>query len=260
MTKVRFNRYLSLVLPLFFINSAFFSFQSFSAHEEDKNVLYISVDSPWLPYLDVSDSGEIGGTDVTLLSDVLAEMGYQLKSMNIADYYQGIDAEHGRIDVSLGVFKTPKRMVNNWFSVPYRYEKVGIAFLANRSNKLTCRSSQLGKMISAGSVIVMNKSAWYGKVFEEKFMQQYRHQVFHIDGATKRLKMLKMNRADIVIGDVEVIKESANSIELEDIVICNELIFKDEVHFMFSKYAVDEEFMRKFNKSLKLKIKYRIYD
>ncbi len=224
--------------------SCFISTQAFAQTPS----LTFSFDGNWLPYIYKDSSGNVVGKDGALLKGILARMGYTLNVNVVPENRIVSEAVQGRVDVLIGVFKNKEREINNWFSIPYRKENVGIGFLASRAGELTCKNFDMH--VRNGAIVALNRSAWHGESFDVDYKRNKRFKIIHVEGTQRRLRMLEKRRADFVVGDVVSIKATAELLGVTDLILCDQLIFSDDVYFMFSKQAVDQSFMATFNRKL----------
>lgn len=236
------------IMMLFLGLCCSFSVLSFKLEPQGSNQLTMSFSKAWLPYIYRNDEGQIAGSDGTLLRKTLQQVGYQLHAYPIPENRLKNIITDGDIDVAIAAFKNETREKSNWFSIPYRKEKVGFAYLTE--NKVKFQGKSIFELILKNYSLGLNNGAWYGEQFEQEVKHQHKYQCFHIEGSTRRLKMLSLGRIDIIIGDLLSMKATVKELGITNITFGEKVIFEDNIHFMFSKKRVDKTFMHQFNQAL----------
>lgn len=218
-----------------------------SASEGTLRTLGLSA-AQWPPYI-YYHNNSLTGRDYDLLRQVLAKMQYGLQSRPLPEKRVGAQIARGGIDIVAGAARNTDRERNNLFSIPYRREKIGFAYLPQRSKTFSGKTLQ--QLLNEGCTLALNTSGWYGKRFAETIATRFSGQLIHLDSVERRLALLKKQRVDLILDDTEVLKFNAAAEDIE-LVISDEIIQQQNVHFMFSKYSVSPEFVSQFNEVLRL--------
>ncbi|MBU2977680.1 transporter substrate-binding domain-containing protein [Alteromonas sp. C1M14] len=211
-----------------------------------KDTLYLG-GAPWPPYFYLQDSNRPGGTDYLLLQTILARMDYQLLPEILPEKRVTRGVNQGKIDVVLGAAYTPERAKNNYYSIPYRTETVGYGYLDGKSFPVV--EKDLITRLKEGNTLALNTSGWFGDDFFYHLAQPYQSQLVHIDSVARRLEFLALGRVDLILDDTEVLAYNALKQGI-DLTISEEVIQHQKIYFMFSRFSVDQDFMREFNRLL----------
>ena len=219
---------------------------------ENPRILGISA-AQWPPYIYILND-RLTGQDYDLLRQVLAEMQYGLQSYSLPEKRVGEQIARGGIDIVAGAARNADRERNNLFSIPYRREEIGFAYLPQRREAFAGKT--LRQLLNEGYTLALNTSGWYGDMFEQTIATRYPGQLIHLDSVERRLAFLKRERVDLILDDTGVLKFNAATDNIE-LVIGDEIIQQQNVHFMFSKYSVSPEFVRQFNEVLQSHLRER---
>ncbi|MCY7296167.1 substrate-binding periplasmic protein [Alteromonas sp. a30] len=239
---------------LFFISTSFSAFSEAPLLKNHTRELKISSVDAWLPYIYLDENNKLTGSDYVLLEQVLTDMGYGLQQVSfISDNRRFYALENTMHEVVVGAFKNEKRKEVSYFSKPYRTETVGL-FYQKKGLFKGDRINLAHKIKKKGVVGVMNRAAWCGEEFEH-LKQTYPNHIVHIESQHSRLKMLELGRVDFVIGDVVSVKKHLKAKNMRKFKLHPETIYQADIHFAFSKHAVDESFMKRFNQALMKRLK-----
>lgn len=215
--------------------------------------LKIAVADNWPPFIYLDENNRLAGQDFELLESILIELGYGLRLVsNVSDnrrfYALGLSLH----EVVVGAYINEERQKVSRFSLPYRSEKMGL-FYTNpalfQAEKLDFEEEFDLKPL----VGTMNLAAWAGEAFEE-VKRDYPDNIMHIESQYSRLKMLALGRVDFTIGDTVSIKLHAEKMGIENFTLHPDILFEADIHFAFSKDAVDDEFINRFNAVLQRKL------
>lgn len=233
------------------------SFLAESTHAKQAHnpphLLKISVVDSWPPYIYIDENNQLAGQDYELLKSVLEEMNYGLKLVsNVSDNRRFYALGHALHEVVVGAFVNEERAEVSRFSIPYRSEKMGLFY--TDPDLFKGEKLELEEKFDLKPVVgVMNLAAWAGEAFEELKIS-YPENILHIESQYSRLKMLELGRVDFTIGDTVSIEQRAKELKITNFILHPDIIFEANIHFAFSKKAVDEAFMRKFNIVLSRKL------
>lgn len=216
-----------------------------NAAEDNAPTLGISA-AHWPPYI-YHQNDVLTGEDYEVLKQVLAHMHYDLQSYPLPERRVGEQIARGGIDIVVGAARNEDRQRNNLFSIPYRAEFIGFAYLPERASEFAGKT--LFQLLSEGHTLALNTSGWYGSEFEEKIASRFPKQLIHLESVKRRLAFLKRERVDLILDDTAVLQFTADSNDIA-LTLGNEIIQKQNVHFMFSKYSVSPEFVSQFNEVL----------
>lgn len=236
-------RYL-LYLLLSFVITASFSVHTNTSIGHQKVIVSISV--PWEPYSYFDKSGELIGTDISLLRKTVAGMEQSLAYVpNIP--LKRLAKSGGKLGFNtvLAATYTKERAKKNYFSIPYRTEKIGV-FVA-KPNYLSHKNIE--QMLSAGLIGSLNESAFYGEEFE-RIKDKYSKQLYHSESVRRRVKKLMGGRIDFIVNDVETMQYAIDTQGLKGIHQAPFLIVESPVRFMFLKSEFSPNFVSEFNLAL----------
>ncbi|MEG3765962.1 substrate-binding periplasmic protein [Alteromonas sp. 14N.309.X.WAT.G.H12] len=206
----------------------------------------------WPPYFVLQNQNQAAGKDYLLLKSILSKMNYALIPQVLPEKRLAHDVNQGKIDVVLGAAYTPERAQNNYFSIPYRTESIGYGYL--NSGSAPPAQQDLLTRLRQGKTLALNTGGWFGEYFSSHIANPFHHQLVHIESVARRINALALGRVDLILDDKEVLAYSAKKQGIQ-ITVSEENIQRQEVHFMFSRYSVDQQFMQTFNRLLAERLK-----
>ncbi|MBU2709965.1 hypothetical protein KCG35_02730, partial [Zooshikella sp. WH53] len=108
-------------------------------------------------------------------------------------------------------------------------------------------------MLKQGFRLSFHLGTWYGPEFEKIAKNpNFQRLLYSNTDNQKRLQMLLHNRVDGVLGEVLSLLLDAKKIGAVDkIAVIDCPLHDNEVHFIFSKKTIPEDFIQSFNKVLK---------
>lgn len=222
------------------------SYSSLAALDECKTPLKLSSTSQWYPYIYQDSHGNSAGVDVDLLSIILQRMGCQLEVVHFPERRALLELSRGRFDISLGASKTSTRMKTFFYSTSYRNEVNKFAYRMNDQDINDTTSFK--EVLELKKVVAINYAGWYG---EEIAKAKQQHPFFSfIPTVANRLKMLDVNRVDIVVDDEFVLCSELLRSAYEGIIIHPAILSEAPIHFIFNKTSVSLAFVAEFNKVL----------
>lgn len=227
-----------LVVPLVF------SLPLSSVYGQDS--LYLG-GAEWPPYFVLQEHNQAAGKDYLLLKSILSRMNYTLIPQVLPEKRLSYDVNQGKIDVVLGAAYTPKRAQKNYFSIPYRTEIIGYGYLAPTSSPPV--QQDLISRLRLGETLALNTGGWFGDYFFSHIAIPFKHQLVHIESVTRRVDALALGRVNLILDDKEVLAYNAKKQGVQ-MTVSEENIQRQEVHFMFSRNSVDQQFMQTFNRLL----------
>lgn len=216
--------------------------------------LSISVSNTWMPYVYLNEQRELDGRDYTLLSNTLDELGYTLERIESAEENQRHFLAQQRIyDVQLGANKSRNHEQRGYFSIPYRQKTIGLFYL--QPELFSGGSNDLEALMQEQECIgAVNSKHWYGDNFHA-LKEQYPQRLLHIESQVSQLRMLQKGRVGFVIGDVLAMKALADKLNIDNLQQHPHPVFVEDIHFVFNKEKVDQDFMAKFNQALRSRIR-----
>lgn len=218
------------------------SSQTVSAHQETLN---IATGQQWRPYIYIDEHGALTGSDVVLLKQLLKPLGMTLNAVRAPEQRLLTMAQMEQLDVAVGAAWNEERTEHFYYSLPYRDESIGYSYLSQFEVRF--RGKALLQMLENNVLIGLNNAGWYGEWFEYTVRPQYQSQLVHAEGSERRLKMLQLERVDIVIDDINVLKAHKAHLGIDNLIVSNNVLEVQPVHFIFSKNKVTPAFMKKFN-------------
>lgn len=219
------------------------------ARSHSKEVI-IPISIEWPPYQYTDSTGKYIGTDVSLLRAVLDEMGY---TMSFRDSIPLKRLTKNNKDLgfntNLAATFTQERAKNHYFSIPYREERVAIYYTDEKFDDVTSME-EFFKRANSG---VTNLAAFYGKEFEV-LKVKYSAKITHIETAARRLKQLVAGRIDFIVSDVDSTDLQLTEGGITHVKRTSFYVSQENVRYMFTKSAFNQEFVEHFNKVLKEKL------
>lgn len=213
-------------------------------NDHDKVIVSISV--PWEPYSYFDKSGELIGSDIDLLRQTMSHMNQTIAYVpNIP--LKRLASSKGKLGFNtvLAATYNDERANENYFSKPYRTEKIGVYF----TNKEFQKYNSVEQLLENKLIGSLNASAYYGAEFE-RVKTKYATQLYHSESVRRRVKKLIGNRIDFIINDVGTMEYTKNTMGLQNIYQSKFLVIESEVSFMFLKSEFSPQFINEFNLSL----------
>jgi polar amino acid transport system substrate-binding protein len=231
---------------LLFILFLSYSSSSHANFKECNTPLKLSSTSEWYPYIYQDENGVSTGVDVELLTIILNKMGCQLEVVHFPERRALLELKRGRFDIALGASKTESRLKEFFYSNAYRNERNKLAYRINEKDIATANNFQ--DILKTNKIIAINYAGWYGDEISQA-KNEYKY-FSYIPTANNRLKMLNLNRVDIVIDDDIVLCSELQRSAYQDIQIHPIVLFETPVYFIFNKESVSPRFIEQFNKTL----------
>jgi len=214
--------------------------------KECRKPVRLSSTSAWFPYIYKNKHGNSIGVDIKLLTKILHRMGCQLKVVHFPERRMLYKPRQGNFDISLGASKNRDRLKYFHYSSPYRKETIKFAYRLNEKDIVD--ETSLHDIVQLKKIIAINLAGWYGHELEN---EKARSKLFiNSDTANKRLKLLVLNRVDIVIDDEIVLCNAIQRLAFSHIKVHPSVLSKAPIHFIFNKKSVSSLFVDKFNKIL----------
>ncbi|WP_100655659.1 substrate-binding periplasmic protein [Alteromonas flava] len=235
---------LSIVVLLLLVFSKFAS--ATNPNFACEQPLVVSFAGNWPPYFYQLSSHRYDGEDYRLLNDVLTSIqcGFSVVRMNEQRTHR--ELHKGTFDLSLGASYTEQRAADYYYSLPYRSEIIGFAVRNNLSSE---QSMPFAQVMAAGAKVAMNMNGYFGPKVA-KLQQQYPAQFVHAFALNERLQWLQSERVDVVIDDRHALCLKALDQTGEPWRVAAEILYENDVHFIFNKRAVKEQWVETFNQAL----------
>jgi len=240
----RLSRIPLLIMLIF--SGSFFQAHS-SPFEECKVPLTLSSTTDWYPYIFKDELGKSAGIDVSLLTNILTEMQCNLTVVQFPERRSLFELKQGHMDIGLGASKNKTRIDRFYYSLPYRHE-INKFIYRNKDTDISIASS-LTELLKSDKQIAINLAGWYGDEIESAQID-YNNFIFS-DTVNKRLKMLYFNRVDLVIDDEVVLCSELLRSHYTGLSIHPMELYKADIHFIFNKKSISQEFVNEFNQVLR---------
>lgn len=238
------SRFLILCMSVLWLSS--FSSHAIKKPKECRTPLKLSLTSDWFPYVEHRNDYFTTGIDVELLKTVLRSMQCDLQIVHFPERRTLFELSIGHFDIGLGASMTPERAERFYFSKAYRLERNRLAYRVQDTQ--VKNSFALEQLIAQKKLIGINLAGWYGEELEQA-KRVYNGFIFS-ETAAKRLKMLSLNRVDIVIDDDVVLCSEIVRQKHKNLIVHPMLLSQADIHFIFNKQSVSNEFMERFNFAL----------
>ena len=207
--------------------------------------LVLGYSGDWPPYILKSNNGEVSGADFDILKSVISKMECELTTVKVPINRLLMELEKGTIDVATGASKTRKREKSFHYSQPYRIEVIRLMYDKEHVN--LDRFSNLQQVLDDGNLVVLNKSAWYGREIAKLKENKQKYNLVHVDKLSTRLKLFSNQRADGFIADEVVSCSSFPANYRSKIAFHPYVINRNDVYFIFSKKTTISVFVERFN-------------
>lgn len=153
------------------------------------------------PYSGVEDNGDLSGYDNALVQAVIRAMGCDYEMVTLP-WKRGLSyAEQGKLDIVPYASVTPEREAFARFSIPYRYEKVGMIVRANSQYDI----QSMEDVVRLGLRIGYYQGTYWGEAFEAfRAREDAQNYIFPYTANKQGLQLVLNNRVDLLIGDPAV--------------------------------------------------------
>ena len=216
---------------------------------EDDIVVVFNGD--WAPYFYRIDNQVYAGTDYEILSRTLRSMNCSLTVLPMNRRRSEREVDKGTFDFYLGASFTHERNQTYYFSKPYREEHVGFVTTSDAARATSVslnHDATLDAIMSGGANIAINMDGYFGDKIEA-LKQAYSAQFVHKFSLPDRLVLLSQKRADIVVDDKTALCRAAQ-MPNSGLVLSEQTLHTDAIHFMLNRKTLTPEFVTTFNKHL----------
>ncbi|MBT0587531.1 substrate-binding periplasmic protein [Alteromonas oceanisediminis] len=210
------------------------------------NAIVMTFSGDWPPYLYRTTGNHYAGSDYAVLHETLRAMECELEVLTMNEKRVAKELPKGTFDVSLGASYTPQRADHYHFSTPYRTESVGLIY---RIDMHLVSLVSMEEALRSGKKVALNTHGYFGEEVESlksRFPTSFVHQF----DLPQRVALLEQGRVDMVIDDkgalCTVFSQQANATW----VVSPVSLHVTEVHFIFSKAAVPQQWITSFNRYL----------
>lgn len=214
-----------------------------------QDTLRCSVGDEWYPYY-FTERETLTGLDIKLTQVIFSHAQIPFQVTIVPSVRAQENLKYGTSDFLSGASFTDERNEFAHFTTPYRSEE--IAILVKKGTKEKYPIHSLKEILGKDIYIAAERGAWYGdeygKLLEDSlFLKQLKLNA----SLKRRIKMLYLDRVQMVIDDKNALLSTASTLNLQDSL---ELLpfkpYRDSVRFMFSRRSVSEELVKKISKSI----------
>ncbi|GAA5787031.1 substrate-binding periplasmic protein [Chitiniphilus shinanonensis] len=199
----------------------------------------------WPPYSQIDAQGRPAGLDIELLQAIFREAGCTLVfHQDIPRQRRHLMHKEGQLDVLFAASPTPERQRYSWFTVAYRPETIGLFARADDAARFAGIRS-FGDVLSRRVGLLAPNSGWYGDDYG-RYLADMKASglVQHFETFDQGIRMLKANRADLILGDVGAIVYEAQRVVRTPVKQLGFVPNQAPVHLMLSKASVSEADLR----------------
>ena len=242
--KKNFTRYTQILLQVLVLVGFGLSSLVANAQKDDCSFpLILSTSLDWYPYLYINEEGDSTGSDIELLRKVLKRVGCELDVVHFPERRSLHELKKGNFDIWLGASYNKARASKYHYSVQYRNEINRFAYNADDSALSKVKTFQ--DIIDLDKIIAINLAGWYGDELENS--KKTHNNYTYSDTVNKRLKMLNLNRVDVVIDDYAVLCSEVAKGNYKKFAVHPFIIYETPIHFLFNRKTVTLDFVKKFN-------------
>ncbi|MEW9796641.1 substrate-binding periplasmic protein [Alteromonas sp. CYL-A6] len=223
--------------------------------------LVVSFNGDWEPYFYHYGKQRYDGTDYLLLQRIAEKLPCPVSVLSMSESRSKIEQEKGTFDIWLGATYTKERATDFFYSLPYREEVVGFALTSGNGMST---ATTLEQVLSAGGLVGINTAGYFGETVEW-LKARYPDQFIHGFALPDRLKLMINGKITAVVDDRLALCNKLNEVRAYDmipasgsdipspgpVVLADEVLHSDKVHFMFSKKTIDQSLVDAFNTHLK---------
>ncbi|RED49228.1 substrate-binding periplasmic protein [Aestuariispira insulae] len=201
------------------------------------------------PYSGQDDNGDLSGFDNALVQAVIRAMGCDYEMVTLP-WKRGLSyAEQGKLDIVPYASVTPEREAFARFSIPYRYEKVGMIVRADSRYDI----NSLEDVVRLGLRIGYYQGTYWGEEFETfREREDAQNYIFPYSNNKQGLQLVLKNRVDLLIGDPAVQLYEARQLGIGSQLRDHAYVLRrSPVHFLASRKTVSASMMKRFNDELR---------
>jgi len=220
----------------------FLSFSTVHAEEKCELVVAWNHDPPfhWR-----NENGELVGTDLKILKDILAKINCRAKFLEIPWSRTLSGLENGTIDIAIGAKYLQQRARFAYYSPSYKSIDHFIYVRALENNSWPNLESYLENGHKIGGIIGWGYPGGISHVIES---DKYLDKIIRVANTQQLFQMIKRGRIDAMIMNPQTIRE----LDGADYVKRYKPVFKfyEKLHFLLSKKTVDSHIVAKFSNAL----------
>ncbi len=217
--------------------------------------LVLSFNGDWAPYFYKVGDETYAGSDFLVLSRTLNTMSCPLEVLPMTPKRALLEKSKGTFDIFVGASYTEARYLDFFYTHSYRKEVVGYAY---NTKKAGVNANNLEDIVINGGHIALNIHGYFGDEVE-RLKQDYPKQFVHSFSTTERMKMLNEGLVSVVVDDKSALCKDANRFiknpELKHYKISAQELHRDDIHFIFNRSTVTQEFINTFNQALSKELK-----
>jgi len=203
----------------------------------------------WFPYQYRNKAQELVGLDLEIFKSILNKANLTANYVELPWKRHLRYIKSGDMDIAFGASYTPERAQYAYFTIPYRYETVGL--FVRKGKELTLK--KLSDLTQSNYLIGIEMGYFYGDTFARLNKNpQFKHHINEVIDIEQNISMLLKGRIDGLLADPNTIKAFCKKYNITDELIRYPLdIYKAEIHIMLSKKTVDKAILLKFNNAIK---------
>lgn len=204
----------------------------------------------WPPYIHQQPGAAPSGLDLELAQAIVKEAGCTLRLLpELPTARRQALFEHGDIDLLLAASMTPARRDYARFSIPYRYESVGLytrTSLLSRYQQVT----SLDALLKLKLPLLAPKVGWYGPAYARvQPSLEAAGQLSTFLNFQQGVRMLDAGRADLILGDRAALRHEAR----EQGVAISALplvVLRAPVHLMLNRRSTSQAELDRLNAAI----------
>lgn len=216
--------------------------------ECSKTLRYAQPD--WPPYAFKTPTPEGHGIDVDILLAAAAKAGCKVEVLTELPGGRSHKMfQHGQLDVVTGYSFTEERREFARYTRPYRLEVLGVFSI--KKDIQPDAVATFDDVLSKGYYLVAPLSGYYGAAYAEvEPVLIERRKLSKVAGAERALRMLAINRGDLVMDDANVLQYTAKTLGLGTLQKMKLEPSRDVVHIGLSKTSTTEQDFKAIDKAL----------
>ncbi|KPF67433.1 hypothetical protein IP84_12840 [beta proteobacterium AAP99] len=206
--------------------------------------------NPDPPFTLLNAAGEVVGIDADIAREALQRMGCTVRWIELPWARALLELEAGRLDVLPGAFKRPEREVYAWFSDP-RPTARNLLF-ASQEALAKWPLKRMDELPRVGFRLGVQINVAYGKAYDELLKDEaYARSITRQSTRLNLWQMVASGRLDGVIASEDTAAIELAELKLDQRIRATAIVVSDDAaRFAFSKRAVEESFVQRFNQAL----------
>lgn len=202
----------------------------------------------WFPYQYRNKAQKLIGLDIEIFKAILKKADLTANYVELPWKRHLRYIESGDMDIAFGASYTTERAQYAYFSIPYRYETVGLFIRKGKKIAL----DKLSDLTQSNYLIGIEMGYYYGNKFAElNNNPEFSRHINAVIDIEQNISMLLKGRIDGLLADPNTIKAFCKKYKITGELARYPLdIYQAQIHIMLSKKTLDKTLLNKLNQAI----------